>query len=194
MKSIKNTIFQYLNFLLFSVKGGHMVYEKVQSVFDIDYKKLHDQGVRLFIFDIDDTLCPSKSHLPEKTKCLLSELTEKNDPRSFVGILSNCGNERKKMITEELKPLKISIENDPYKPATQGYEKIMARFGVSPNDTAMIGDRIGTDMWGAYRSGINKCILTEPFSSSFGGRKHIFIIRSVRFVEKKFMPLHDPAQ
>ena len=58
MKSIKNTIFQYfqyLNFLLFSVKGGRIVYEKVQSVFGIDYKELHDQGVRLFIFDIDDT-------------------------------------------------------------------------------------------------------------------------------------------
>ena len=97
MRGIKNMIFQYLNFLLFSVTGKRIVCEKTKSIFDIDFKELRGQGIRLLIFDIDDTLCPSKSDLSEKTKDFLAQLMKKDDPRFFIGILSNCGNRRKRM-------------------------------------------------------------------------------------------------
>ena len=37
-----------------------------QSIYDIDYKKLKEQGIKCLIFDLDNTLVPIDEDVPSK--------------------------------------------------------------------------------------------------------------------------------
>jgi predicted HAD superfamily phosphohydrolase YqeG len=63
----------------------------------------------------------------------------------------------------------------------------MEHLKTGPRNTAMVGDRPGTDMWGAHRAGIKHTILVEPYSEAFGGKKPGAIIRLARAAEKRWL-------
>lgn len=47
-----------------------------KSVYDIDYKKLYEQGYRGILFDIDNTLVPNQAPADNKAKELFKRLHE----------------------------------------------------------------------------------------------------------------------
>jgi predicted HAD superfamily phosphohydrolase YqeG len=51
----------------------------------------------------------------------------------------------------------------------------------------MVGDRVGTDLWGAYLAGIKYRILVKPYSKSFGGQSAGVILKILKFFENLFL-------
>jgi HAD superfamily phosphatase (TIGR01668 family) len=125
--------------------------EVARSVFDVDYERLWDRGVRALLFDLDNTLGRRGSkRLGDEARRLLGDL----QARGFrVGILTNRkrgpANELALELAKEFTVLDVAR-----KPHRAGFASLLAQLGQPPARAAMIGDRRLTDILGANRSGI----------------------------------------
>ena len=58
------------------------------------------------------------------------------------------------------------------KPAKRGYREAMAKAGVTARETAMLGDKLLTDVLGARRSGV-LALMVEPLGGPVGAWNHV---------------------
>lgn len=115
----------------------------VDTVFDIDLKKLKDNGIKAFIFDIDNTLAPYADAVPdEKTASWLKELRVMGFGVFFA---SNNNIERVKRFAESVD---IPYKARAMKPLGVYLKKACHSMGVTPAETALVGDQLFTDVWG----------------------------------------------
>ena len=80
-------------------------------------------------------------------------------------ILSN--NRSPARVEQFCRELGISYEGHAKKPQTVGFRRAMTRCGVTPEETAMLGDKLLTDMLGANRSGV-LALMVEPRGGAKG--------------------------
>ncbi len=151
----------------------------VDSIFHIDYKKLHKDGIKNIVFDIDNTLVPYTEKKPtEKIIKLFSNLQKIGFK---VCLLSNNKKERVELFNEGLM-LKAVYKAG--KPSSKGINKMLSMLNANPNETALIGDQIFTDVWCGNRKGLYT-ILVKPVSTS-----DEFTVRLKRGVEKIVLNLY----
>ena len=173
----------YFRFLgkLFSKKNIVSMWAK--SVFDIDYDKLWKEGVRLIVFDVDDTLAGHRGEISEKVSAFLKKLTGgKNKFR--VAFFSNCSKGRTRFLSKIGSDLGIFVEGSSSKPSPKGYARILKHFGFDSNEAVMVGDRVGTDLAGACFAGFKDRILVERFSNNFDGPKQPRCLSFLDFFER----------
>ncbi len=128
---------------------------EVKSAYEIDYRKLYEQGYRGIVFDIDNTLVPHGAPAQEKTVRLFEELRKIG---FAVMLLSNNKEPRVKSFHDCVGADYIFKAG---KPGKDGYEKAMEKMGTTPQNTLFVGDQLFTDIWGAKRCGIYT-FLTAP--------------------------------
>jgi len=173
-------LIQYLKFFF----AKDLTFQKASSVYDLDYQLLKKKGVRILIFDVDDTLCGHGDAFPPKSKKLIFS-------KEFqVALLSNAHQWRQEELTKLIAGSAVLIEKSSSKPSPAGYLRILEQVKVKPEQTVVIGDRLGTDLWGGHLAGITNLILVEPFSYMIGGTKAPLLIRGIRYLEKK---VRDPS-
>ncbi|MBS3736101.1 MAG: YqeG family HAD IIIA-type phosphatase [Candidatus Bipolaricaulota bacterium] len=120
--------------------------ERVTTVEDVDYQKLIDSGIKAVIFDLDNTIARwGDDSLAEEIIELFERLTSLG---LKVGILSNS---RRETIEDFIKDLPFPHLFNANKPSLKGFKSILAELDVSPEETAMIGDQLFTDVLGANR-------------------------------------------
>ena len=108
------------------------IYQK--SIYDIDYIKLKNMGIRCLLFDLDNTLAPIDKDVPDKK--LLDFFKEKcNVDSSFHS----------------------------RKPFSKKHKKILDIYHFQDTEVACIGDQLLTDIYGANRLGFTS-ILVNPIS------------------------------
>ena len=135
---------------------------RYRNIYEIDPETLKERGIRGVIFDIDNTMEPYAAPLPgEKLTGWLNGLAE----RGFrIGILSNAKKERIEKFTsgfpETLKS-EILYVYGAAKPSKKGYIALASRCGLEPEQLAMVGDQLFTDIWGGNRAGC-LTVLVEP--------------------------------
>lgn len=132
------------------------VYQK--SIYYINYDKLYKKGIRILLFDLDNTIVPSHSNKPTKRlKKLFDELKDKGFK---VIIFSNATKHR-------IEPFKSFLNVDAcafsLKPKKDKYIKIMERFKCKHTEVAAIGDQLITDVYGANKLDITS-ILVNPLT------------------------------
>ena len=76
-----------------------------------------------------------------------------------VVILSN--NRSPVRVERFCRDLGITYEGHAGKPKVGGFQRAMARMGAAPEETAIVGDQIFTDIWGANRAGIQTVMLEK---------------------------------
>ncbi|KXK25895.1 MAG: Phosphoglycolate phosphatase [candidate division WS6 bacterium OLB20] len=170
----------YLTFWLSVPLRGDMVSSRAHDIFSIDYPSLaehHD----LLIFDVDDTLTAYKQEIGEQTLELLKKLRQNG---WSIGIYSNCSAARTEQLNKLLQPLGIFNVQRSDKPHPDGFFEVTAEYNIPPYRTVMVGDKLGTDIFGSYLAGFAKRILVEPYSATRGGRKADPWNRFVRLFEK----------
>jgi HAD superfamily phosphatase (TIGR01668 family) len=172
-------IIEYLKFLFHSVFVRKQIQtQESDSVFSVDYGVLKKKGARLLIFDVDDTLTWHRGRLEEKTLRLLRKLS-----KNFrISVFSNCEDRRRRQVAQMLSGLDLYIAPMGGKPGKDGFIHIMEHFKIKPEGTVMIGDRMGTDIWGAYAVGIRFRILVGDYKTKTG--KTPFIIRFFKNIER----------
>ncbi|MFH1649265.1 MAG: YqeG family HAD IIIA-type phosphatase [Candidatus Woesearchaeota archaeon] len=122
---------------------------RVQSINDLSTAYLHELGVKGIVFDVDNTLCAhGETTVDEHIRGRLTELTS-----AFPScILTNADSERKGAL-EGMLGIPV-IRSQKRKPAREPYHLALDYLGTKPNETAMVGDRVLTDVLGAKRAGM----------------------------------------
>lgn len=147
----------------------------VNSIYNINYQKLKDMGIKNIIFDIDNTLVKWKTpKINDKAKILLESLIDKG---FNICILSNSSAKRVKNFTDNNKILYFSgIGIKPMKNKFYGALNVLK---AKKEETCIVGDQIFTDILGGNRIGITT-ILVEPIDSN-----ELITTMFIRKIEKK---------
>lgn len=128
-----------------------------KTIYDIDPAALARRGVRLLLADLDNTLVPYGVPLPdEKLKGWRDELAAHG---VTLFILSNNRHESRPRTFAQA--LDVPYIGHAGKPKTASFVKAMEQMGVAPEQTAIVGDQIFTDVLGGNRAGV-ATILVKP--------------------------------
>lgn len=154
---------------------GYLVPDEFHgSVVDIDLPHLWGHGIRAIIFDLDNTL------VDWKTGCVSPDrwrwLKEAKGLGFKLCITSNNLSERVKTLSGLLG---IPSVHGAVKPSTRAFRKALGILSSTPQDTALVGDQLFTDILGGNRMGFYT-FLINPVSNT----EHP-LTRVVRCVERR---------
>lgn len=135
------------------------------SVAEIDLEGLWNSGLRGLIFDRDGTL--TRYHSPEVLPETVEKLAEAREMGFKMCGLSNASKARTASLEELSGKLGFPFfRSHPYsKPHPEAFLPTIDYFGMLPSQTAVIGDRILTDVLGGNRIGAHT-ILVKPFPNN----------------------------
>lgn len=126
-----------------------------KSIFEINYGKLKKNGIKVLLFDFDNTLIEKGNYeIGDKTITFIEKL--KKD--FIIYVVSNSLNDKK--LNYVCKKLSIPYIGNSKKPFSYGYKRLAFR-SIKNEEVAMIGDQLITDVWGANRMGYYS-ILVDP--------------------------------
>lgn len=137
---------------------------------------LDSLGIRLLLCDLDYTLAPRRVERPDNT--LRDWIGRCRDAGVTVVILSN--NRSSKRVEMFCGDLGIRYVGHAGKPGTGGFLRAMEEAGEIPEHTAMVGDKLLTDMLGARRSGV-LALMVEPLGGPAGAWNHVLHALQVPF-------------
>lgn len=126
-----------------------------QSIYTIDYKKLHKNGIKCLLFDLDNTIAPYNTLEPDqKVKGLFARL--ENDFK--IIIISNNNKNRLRPFKEKLN---VDTAYSSKKPFKSKYKKILELYKFKVSEVACIGDQLLTDILGANRMGFTSILVNR---------------------------------
>ena len=145
-----------------------------QDIYKIDYDTLISRGIKLLIFDLDNTLVSIKERVPRQdTKELFDNLKKKGFK---IIIASNSISARVKPFSNELKVEYLSSVKKPHIEIIDEYIK-NSKYGL--DQIAMIGDSMIDDVVCGNTIGITTILLDQI------GKAEFPIARLKRIKEKK---------
>lgn len=120
------------------------------SIYAIDPARLRARGIRLLLADLDNTLVPYGVQLPTQP------VRDWQAAMAAAGVtLFLLSNSRKPDRAQRFaEALGIPYEGHAGKPKSGGFRRAMDRMGVTPAETAIVGDQIFTDIWGGNNAGV----------------------------------------
>ena len=143
-----------------------------KSIFDINYDLLLKKGIKVLIFDLDNTIMTVDEDEPKSS---VVELFNKLSNDFKVFIASNNLKERVRRIGDKLGVHAFYLVR---KPSGKIKKLLLNKITVEMNEVAVIGDQIMTDIHMGNRLGM-KTILVDPM-----GEKDLKITFFNRTVEK----------
>lgn len=150
-----------------------------KNIFDIDYDKLKEMGIKCLVFDLDNTLgLIEHKKCPRNAKKLIKSLQ-----KDFLILISS--NNTRDRIEPYLKELGIGGVAFSMKPSTRGLRKIKRDYNLKKKEMVMIGDQIVTDVLSGKRFKI-MTILVDPL-----GEKDLKITGLNRKVEAKIIKRYE---
>ncbi|MCM1328145.1 MAG: hypothetical protein NC253_01775 [Ruminococcus sp.] len=161
------------------------VYQK--SIFDIEFDRLKENGIKFLSFDIDDTIIglENRFSVPEETKDFFNNLK-----KDFTVILfSNGSHKRVEFVGRELGVKGIARA---CKPDIEAFKKMQAQFGFAKSEMAHIGNNLIDDARGGNAFGIITCIVRRkgrltniPSSFGYTGGKYLRAVLLDRDIWRK---------
>ncbi|MBR2499988.1 MAG: YqeG family HAD IIIA-type phosphatase [Clostridia bacterium] len=135
----------------------------VDNIHEINLDALKNKGIKGVILDIDNTL---ESHKTPKPSQKTLEFLKKLEENGFkICLISNGREERVKLFNEDLSYFALAKAG---KPTKRGYLAGMKSMNLTQGETAMIGDQLFTDVFGAKRCKMY-AILVTPIESIENG-------------------------
>ena len=130
----------------------------MDDIYTLDISGIKSKGIKAMIFDIDNTLVTYDDlHAPDYTRDFFAKL---HGAGIKTYIISNNNKRRVKAFSDSM--------GEPYyaaalKPVKKYLKKACRNMGVSPENTALVGDQLFTDIYGGNRMGM-LTILVKPIS------------------------------
>ncbi len=151
------------------------IYQK--SIYSINYDALYKRGIKCILFDLNNTLVPPNTKLPNKK---LQELVEELKTKFQLIIFSNCSEKR-------IKPFAEQFNIDGYGNVDKIFEEkineIMSKYALNINEIVFIGDQLLTDIYLGNMVGITT-IYVNPISNSNSIKAKISKIKEKRILKK----------
>ena len=130
-----------------------------RSIFDIEPAALARRGIRLLLADLDNTLAPYGE--PEPTQAVRDWAAALGEQGITLFVLSNNRHpERPRRFSQALG---VPFLGHAGKPKPGGFRRAMEQMSCTPEQTAIVGDQLFTDVYGANRAGIYG-ILVKPIN------------------------------
>ena len=128
-----------------------------RSIFDIEPAALARRGIRLLLADLDNTLAPYGE--PEPTQAVRDWAAALGEQGITLFVLSNNRHpERPRRFSQALG---VPFLGHAGKPKPGGFRRAMEQMGCTPEQTAIVGDQIFTDILGGRNAGVFT-LLVEP--------------------------------
>lgn len=131
----------------------------LKKVEDITIQTLIKNKIKLLILDVDNTLIDYYKNLSEE---VINWAKEMKGQGIKLYILSNTNNEEK--VKTVAKKLDIQYKHFAMKPLKRGFKYVQKETNINPENIAVVGDQIFTDVLGGNRSKMFT-ILVEPIDS-----------------------------
>ena len=128
-----------------------------RSIFDIEPSALAAAGIRLLLADLDNTLVPYGVPEPDEAVRAWERALKAEGVKLFI-LSNNRKSDRAKRFAEALG---VPFIGHAGKPKTPSFFKAMEQMGVTPQETAVVGDQVFTDVLGGNRAGVTT-ILVKP--------------------------------
>ncbi len=146
---------------------------QVPTVFDIDLIALRTRGIRGIILDLDNTIVPwgAREASPE----LVRWISGAHAAGFRLCIVSNNVGGR---VTRIAAMLGLPVVTGALKPRRKALRRALSVMGTTPEETALVGDQLLTDILGGNRLGVHT-ILVRPQA-----RREFLGTRVARMVER----------
>ena len=143
---------------------------------DISSDHLRRWGVKLLMLDFDNTIVPYTTTVPtEEMETWLRRMNNLPDIR--LCIVSNSHNDR---VPKFCRERGMDVITHAKKPFPKGIRECLAKYGVEPENAALVGDQIFTDTLGANGCGV-RSILVEAIDN------HNFWLKARHVLELPFI-------
>lgn len=159
-------------------KCNFVPYQCYQNIYIIDYNKLYEDGIRIILFDLDNTIMGYHQDHPTSKEI---EFFKSLKDIGFIPVIMS--NNHLKRIEKIASKLEIDKMANSKKPLKCGYKKILKRYkDYDTTQFIAIGDQIVTDIWGANRNGIKAILINairldnEKWYTRFNRRLENYII------------------
>lgn len=147
---------------------------EAKTVFEIEYDKLKEDGIKVIAFDLDSTVMKSKAgEFSQETLSLFENL--KKD--FLLLIISN--NSDLEYVSKAAKQIDFPVIAPAKKPFTKVSKEFLNENNISPDEMAMVGDRPLTDILFGKFLGC-KTVLVDSIS----WQEETPIVRFARRVER----------
>lgn len=156
----------------------------VDSLLDIPLEELENRGIRAFILDLDNTITEWNSN---DLRSEVEEWFRLIKERGFQAcILSNNAEQR---IVQVASRLGIPFIHRARKPRRGSFLRAVSLMGVNPEETAVIGDQIFTDILGGNRSRLFTILVRPLAKKEFYGTKisramEFFVLRRLKRLKR----------
>ena len=145
----------------------------LDNIKKITFELLEKKNIKGLILDIDNTIIDYDKNILEGTESWCNNLKQQGIK---MCILSNTNKVQKvKKVAEKLKLKYLYFA---HKPSKKGFRKAMQILELKPENIAVVGDQIFTDVYGGNRSKMFT-ILTKPIDT-----RDIWLTRLKRPFEK----------
>lgn len=148
----------------------------VDTVYDIDMEFLKKNNIKGIIYDVDNTLVGFKIKVPDEK--LMKHLFSLREQGIKLFIISNNNKERVEKFNEKLD---ISYISRGMKPLKFAFKKAAKLMGLKPQEIAVVGDQIFTDVWGSNRVSMIS-VMVSPIDL-----KETFLFKIKRKMERPFI-------
>lgn len=163
MEKLKKRVFLFFSFTIYAkmFMGSERMEKYIpdiykKNIFEIDYKKLKERGIKCLLFDLDNTIMPYKE---KKVSAEVQELIYNLKKMKFkIIIFSNSPKLRVKAFGDALNVDVVAYARKPHK---KSFFKVLKKYKFAENEVAIIGDQMLTDIVGGNKIGITT-ILTTP--------------------------------
>lgn len=133
------------------------IYQK--SILDIHFNLLKEEGIKILLLDMDNTILKYKEkEIDIKVKQLIKALKT----QFKVVIFSNSPYYKVKKIADILEIEFISLA---FKPSKIGFKKVFKKYKLLPEEVAIIGDQMYTDIKGGNKVDVTT-ILVDPLNNN----------------------------
>jgi uncharacterized protein len=139
----------------------------VESLQEVDLQQLWEDGKRLLLVDVDNTLVQWKQE--NFSDPVLQWIARAKEMGFEICIISNTRRvERLRRLSEILG---VETVRGRFKPSRAMYRLALIKFHRKPEEAIMIGDQLFTDVLGANRSGIQAIWVRKMEGREFGPTK-----------------------
>lgn len=150
----------------------------LESIYELDLNKLKQKGISGIITDLDNTLIAwNDNTVYPKLDEWFRMLKEENFK---VCIVSNNSRGRVKIFSDMLD---IPAIPKAVKPRRKAFRSALDKMGLKPNEAAVVGDQLFTDVLGGNRLGLFTVLVIPVSEREFFGTR--IVRKAERWVLKK---------
>lgn len=122
---------------------------------DLSPELLISHGITSLLMDFDNTIVPYTTDVP--TERMTAWLQEMQRSGIFLCVVSNS---RKQRVVRFCETYDLACVTHSRKPFQKGIRRALHRYDLQPEQTALVGDQIFTDVLGANCGGLTSILIT----------------------------------